>query len=388
MVLLLLACSQDQGITRINAAPEVAIAAPVAGELLTSDAVVVAVGSVDDDVDPAGRLDVAWTLDGAAIDARADADGAVSLTLDALAIGSHTLTLAATDLEGATGSASVTFDVRGPWGAPTVTITEPGDGASFGPDDTITFRGFATDLTTAAEDLQLDWSSDTLGPLAGAVSGGGESILLTLLPVGTHVVTLAATDADGEVGSASITVAVVNAPPEPVEPSVGDIIVSELMIQPQTVDDELGEWFELYNVTDAPLDISGYTIGDEDVDHWTLQDGLVIEPEGYLVICASLDTRENGGIACDAWFNRDYQGGGLALANSPDEVLLARPNGEVIDVLRYDDDWAGPGTAIAVDPDWATMSGNDDLGHWCFQRTVMANGETGTPGARNDDCDP
>ena len=173
--------------------------------------------------------------------------------------------------------------------------------------------------------------------------------------------------------------------PEPAEP--GDLVFSELMINPEVVDDAHGEWVELYNTAGHPVDVSGYAFHDLDYDSWELTGPFVVPAHGYFVMCAETELSLNGGVPCDGWFQRVSLGGGLALANSPDEVVLTRPDGVEIDRLEYDETWFTNGVAMGVDPLELDADGNDDPAAWCDQATVVAlGGEPGTPGESNDPC--
>lgn len=387
---VLAACGNDNALKRRNEAPSIAITAPADGEvfrqgpgLLTLTAI------VGDSYDPAEDLAVSVRIGDAEPEAATPAgDGAVSrsVALDAVALGPLALTVTATDTDGATSTATVTVVIEGPLGAPTVTITEPAGDVAATVGDPLAFRGEATDLATAAEALVFAWSSDLDGPLDGAVSAGGASALFTSgLSVGTHVVTLTATDADGEIGQDSVTVLVEE---EVREAEPGDLVFSEMMVDPSVAEDEVGEWVELHNTSGAPIDIGGYSFRDDDVDDYTLVGPLLVAPGDYVVLCADMDAAVNGGVPCDAPFLRDYRGGGLALANGEDELVLARPDGVEIDWLHYDDTWYTVGVALGLDPDELDDVVNDDPAYWCDQATVAAPmTEPGTPGAPNDPCD-
>lgn len=390
---LLAGCVNELGIDRRAVPPTVTISSPTSGELFRQgDEGINLAGEVYDTRDEPSELDVEWVFD---LGDEAELVWAATVVEDGLvvdffpsadlAVGSHTLTLRATDSDDAVGVATVPFEVGGPLGAPVVTILSPEDQTGFDPGDTITFQGEAVDETTAPDELSFAWTSDLDGPLEGSLSGDGQSVLVTAdLSIGTHVVTLAATDEDGEVGTDSITVSVAELVTE-AEP--GDLVFSEMMVNPQVVADEVGEWVELYNTSGAPIEVAGYTFRDDDYDSWVLEGSMIVEPYSYFVLCADIDPSVNGGVPCDARFNRDYEGDGLALANNPDELVLARPDGVEIDWLHYTDAWWVAGAAIGVDPGFLDGGANDDVSHWCVQTTVISTGgEGGTPGIENDPC--
>ena len=267
-----------------------------------------------------------------------------------------------------------------------VEITAPADGSTFETAEEITFTGTATDANDAGNDLLFEWSSSIDGALEGATSGGGLTFVTTALSDGTHTIVLSATDTDGEVGSDVILVTVGDdEPDDPRDPEPGEVIFSELMINPSAVDDTVGEWVELYNTGDSWLDIGGYSFHDLDFDTYTLLGSIPVAPKSYVVLCANLSASVNGGAKCDAWFDRKTEGG-LALANVPDEVVLTRPDGVEIDRLEYADAWVASGAAIGLDPGHLDGTQNDDFGNWCFQTTPLSGGDKGTPGAVNDPC--
>jgi len=133
------------------------------------------------------------------------------------------------------------------------------------------------------------------------------------------------------------------------------------MVNPQAVDDELGEWVELYNTASHPIDI--------------------------VMLCADLDPTVNGGVPCDGWFLRSWNGGGLALANGPYELMLSRPDGLEIDWLYYGDTWFTTAIAHGVTQAALDAGDNDASDVWCNQTTITPPmREPRTPGFVNDPC--
>jgi hypothetical protein len=401
-------CSSDQDVRRLLRPPEVAIVAPTEGqELRQGQGPLPFAGTATDSFDGPNKLDAVWSVDGDELDARVQPDGTVPLDLDPepLALGDHVLGLTVTDRDGMSGDAEVDWVLLGAISAPVVEITAPADGATFAPGDEIAFRGQATDNNTAPGDLQFRWVSSLDGIRPGAISGDGQTVLFDAgLSEGTHLVTLQATDIDGEVGSDTVTVIV--ATPVETTPStdtttttttttptttvaeVGDLVFSEMLVNPVAVDDEVGEWVELYNTAGTPLDLDGYSFHDLGIDAYTLVGPIVVAPSDYVVLCASLDPLINGGVSCDGLFVRGTGGpGAMALGNSGDEVVLTRPDGVDIDQVVYDDTWFVAGVAKGLDPTKLDAANNDDETMWCEQTTVLAGAaEPGTPGLPNDPC--
>jgi hypothetical protein len=390
-LLALVACKSDTDVNLIREAPTAAILAPSDGELILADGRTVALeGLVDDLPDAVETLSVVWQVDDLPLPSFApNASGAVASAWDlvGVAVGTHVITLTVNDSDAGTGTAVAEVELVAPSTPPLVEITAPDDGSTFPEDAAITFTGQATDANDDGAELTFSWTSSIDGAIGGATSGGGLSFVTTdALSEGAHTIVLSATDLEGEVGTDTIVVTVGEVQDPPTEdPLPGEVIFSELMINPDAVDDEVGEWVELYNTGERWLDIGGYSFHDLDFDQYTLTGDIRVAPLGYVVLCASLDPDINGGAPCDAFFDR-VTTDGLALANVPDEVVLTGPDGVEIDRLEYESAWVASGAAIGLSPDRMTPADNDDLGNWCFQTSLLDGGDAGTPGAVNDAC--
>ena len=155
-----------------------------------------------------------------------------------------------------------------------------------------------------------------------------------------------------------------------------DVIINELMINPQRTYDSRGEWIELYNRGDEAADLEGWTIGDEIYDDIVLP-SIVIEPGAFVLLARNGDAYRNGGVAADHVY-----GNAIILWNSDDLVVLRDTDGMPRDVVDYRN--AGftvpDGRSMAlVDP----ALDNGDGASWCASTTVMARGDLGSPGAAN-----
>ena len=155
----------------------------------------------------------------------------------------------------------------------------------------------------------------------------------------------------------------------PRAPRQGELVISELMIDPRDRPDSEGEWVELWNRGDAWVDLEGHLLADAGVDAFELG-SVVVEPGGFVVLCPE-------GSGCDGEYVYETWGGGFALSNTEDEVLLLAPDGALLDEVAYGEGFAIVGASVGVDPDEATVSLNDDLDHWC---------EQDNPGEENDWC--
>lgn len=187
-----------------NQAPSVTIDSPADGSEVASGLEVTFSGSATDPEE--GTLSgesLAWSssLDG-------DLGTGASMSTAVLSLGAHTITLTATDGEGATGTAQIALTVVD--GPPVVEILEPSADTVTKVGDPVVLRGTATDhVDGAIAGDSLHWTSSLDGDL-----GTGDSITAAGLSLGDHVITLAARDSQGQEGTATVTVRVLtNSPP-------------------------------------------------------------------------------------------------------------------------------------------------------------------------------
>ncbi len=171
--------------------------------------------------------------------------------------------------------------------------------------------------------------------------------------------------------------------PPPPEVGPGDVVINEIMQNPNAVGDSAGEWFELANTTTFDIDIDGWTISDNDSDSHVINNGgpLVIPAGGYVVLGNNSDSGTNGGVTVD------YQYSSFFLANGGDELVLTKPDTTEIDRVEWDGGPAFPdptGASMALD---APGSDNNVGASWCTASTPYGAGDLGTPGAVND-CVP
>lgn len=168
----------------------------------------------------------------------------------------------------------------------------------------------------------------------------------------------------------------------------GEVVVTEFMKDPSHVSDSTGEWVEVHNPTSQSVDIEGWSLSDLGSDFTILDNsglGIVIPPGGYLVLGKSIDPVQNGDVPVDIVYT------GFTLSNGDDEIVLARPNGVVVDAVAYDDGVTFPDTAgnsVSLRPDKLDAVSNDDGANWCHGTSPISsnNPDTGTPKLVNDPC--
>ncbi len=200
-----LAANASIGVTITpNSEPTVSITAPADGATVTEGANLGLAATADDSEEGDLSGAIAWS---------SDRDGPLgvggSLAITTLSLGAHVITASVADSLGLMATATIGLTVA-PNLAPDVTITSPTAGASF-------VEGVAVDMMATANDPEdgdvsnaLAWTSDRDGPL-----GGGATLQLSTLSIGSHLLTATAQDSLGLAGSAQVSVTVVaNNPPE------------------------------------------------------------------------------------------------------------------------------------------------------------------------------
>lgn len=156
---------------------------------------------------------------------------------------------------------------------------------------------------------------------------------------------------------------------EPAEP----LVITEILQNPRRTSDYAGEFFEVFNDGDQPVDMAGWTVKDDDGDRFTVDAPLVVAPGGYAVF--GIATEGNGAVGVDYAYGR-----AMRLHNDFDELVIADTHGIQVDRVRWDNGRSFP------DPNGASMSlidpGEDNLqaSNWCTATTPWAYGDLGTPG--------
>jgi hypothetical protein len=167
-------------------------------------------------------------------------------------------------------------------------------------------------------------------------------------------------------------------------PFPGDIIITEIMQNPAVTQDAFGEYFEVYNTRNYPIDINRWVISSAgDPNHIIDHPGpLFVPPSGYLVLGINGSQGVNGGIPVN------YVYSGILLLNGADTLQLSY-KGSVSDIVAYDGGPSFPspsGPSMNLDPDHFHHLSNDSGVNWCLSTTPLPSGDMGTPGQPNVQC--
>ncbi|MEL6820727.1 MAG: lamin tail domain-containing protein, partial [Calditrichota bacterium] len=214
-------------------------------------------------------------------------------------------------------------------------------------------------------------------------SGDGSSVTVTGLSQNTAYYARISNTLNGSNWSKSQ--ASENAETDGVVVAAGDIMISEILQNPDAVSDANGEWFEVYNTTSSAIDINGWIIKDDDSDSHTISNGgaLEVPANGFLVLARNGNISTNGGVTVD------YQYSGFTLGNSADEVVLLLSDGTTeIDRIEYDGgpNWPDPNGEAMVYT--GTPSGNNNDPNLWGRASVAwsgSSGDLGSPGTQGGD---
>ena len=163
-----------------------------------------------------------------------------------------------------------------------------------------------------------------------------------------------------------------------VAPQPGDVVITEIMPNPDAVDDGDGEWFEVY--VGADFDLNGLKVSTE-AEAWQDQvvalDCVPVTAGSYLVFAVNADPEVNGGLpVVDQVVD-------VSLTNS-DGLLRLGYGEQVLDGISWGS--ASAGVSSALEPSLTDPDHNDDQQYWCAGETPYGDGDLGSPGAANASC--
>ena len=189
-----------------SAAPTVALTNPPAGSTVSGTVTVMAIAS--DDLEVFG---VRFTVDGVPLgDEDTVAPYEVTWTTTAAANGPHVVAAVARDAAGHQTSASATVTVTNDTAPPTITLTNPTDGATLGGVTTL-FASASDDVGVVRVQFKID------GALVGIDTVAPYELLWNTLDAanGAHLITAVALDGASHETTTSAEVAVLNGPSTP-----------------------------------------------------------------------------------------------------------------------------------------------------------------------------
>jgi hypothetical protein len=174
-----------------------------------------------------------------------------------------------------------------------------------------------------------------------------------------------------------------------VTPSIGDLVITEIMFDPTGPVPE-AQWFEVYNLTGEPEFLNGLTIEDSWGDAQTISSTppVIAPPFTYVVLVRDMATALSNGIPGGSIVyeygagQSSYQGIELA-SDWTGDLSLWNGGQEIVDVPYGD--WGMAYTGDSIELASLQFVGADQPGNWCVAQVAWAAGtDFGTPGLASD----
>ncbi len=168
----------------------------------------------------------------------------------------------------------------------------------------------------------------------------------------------------------------------------GDLLITEIMYDPDALVDTEGEWFEIYNNSVSSVDLQNVVIRRDGTAVHTINTSVVLEAGEYCLL------ERTAGATNPTDIITYIYGSSLSLTNTACTLEIANygtdgTNGSVIARVAYDETTTFPtatGASIQLDPsrydaDEAQLGAN-----WCESTSSYSTGDLGTPGVANISC--
>jgi len=149
------------------------------------------------------------------------------------------------------------------------------------------------------------WGSGDLGSPGATNDSCGETSNLLPADTGTDTATdTADTSTDtADTGGTSDTGLVEDSGNAP---TVGDLVITEIMADPGAVEDSLGEWVEILNVSGEDLDLSGCILKDAGRNSFQIPAGTSVASGQTIVFGRNSDESVNGGLEVDVEVGEEF----------------------------------------------------------------------------------
>jgi hypothetical protein len=154
----------------------------------------------------------------------------------------------------------------------------------------------------------------------------------------------------------------------------GNLLITEVMADPNAIADAQGEWFEIYNNATFAVNINGLMVKTNTKTMTIILDHTM-QPGDYVFLAGSLSA------AAGALY---YYGTALTLVNSSGSLQLLSNATTVIAEMTYST--APTGASLSLDPSKMTYLLAKDPSSWCTATQTYSTGDKGTPGLINPAC--
>ncbi|MBL7123221.1 MAG: lamin tail domain-containing protein [Candidatus Marinimicrobia bacterium] len=158
--------------------------------------------------------------------------------------------------------------------------------------------------------------------------------------------------------------------------STGNVVINELMINPNVVNDNDGEWFEVVNTSGTIINLQGWQIVSHD-ENYLFDSEVFLYPNEYSIFSPNADFYTNGGVDVLHGYSA------LSLNNFEDEIILVDSLSNTIDSVVWNGSNGFP-TASGVSSALINpILDNSVSASWSLSALTFGDGDYGTPGGPN-----
>ena len=170
----------------------------------------------------------------------------------------------------------------------------------------------------------------------------------------------------------------------------GALVITEIHVDPSAVTDAVGEWVEVYNPSDADVNLAGLVLRDKSTSYKIPTDApVMLKAKQRATLGLNADSKVNGGVTHLAAYTK------LALGNSSTGGLFRIENADasLVDQVAWQntkakEGWPGTlvGRSLQLAPDALDAKLNDVGSNWCVTTATFGGGDSGTPGKEGEAC--
>jgi len=164
----------------------------------------------------------------------------------------------------------------------------------------------------------------------------------------------------------------------------GDLLITEIMYDPNSMTDSQGEWFEIYNNTNLTVNLQQVVIRKNDTENHIINSQVLLAAHQYFVLARTEAAVPGGKYVYNTAISLNNTGAVLSLNNYGSDGT----DGSLICSINYGAEGFPDATGASLCLDPALLNSTDALlGYsWCVSTTVYSTGDLGTPGLPNDNC--
>jgi len=165
------------------------------------------------------------------------------------------------------------------------------------------------------------------------------------------------------------------APKTVAELVAGNLLLTEVMADPDKISDTYGEWIEIYNNATFPININGLIVK-VGTKSYSVTVNHEMQAGEYVFLCK--DAQGGAGALV-------YYGSALSLVNTSGSVQLLSSDG-VTEIASMTYTTTTTGASLSLDPTKMTYTLAKDPSSWCTATQAYSTGDKGTPGLVNSAC--